>query len=396
MVKKLVYVGTHPNQTNGYSKVIYNHLKYLGENSKHKVICYGIQNQFNNKRELNFDNIKIYDAALNEKTNQYGFAYNEFQEFIELCTPDIILIFNDPVVSVNYLKQIEYYNCEKWCYLDLVYNNVNTQPIEYIYSQCQKVFHMNDFINSEYSNVKNRTLNHGIELPKTKLSKQEICNNLNIDIADIFILNLNRNTPRKRYDIFIEAIVLLFKQIEDKKVKVILGTNVSETFNLSQLFQIFANRHNLNVKWKDIFIVFDKPNTFDDQFIENIYQLCDIGTNCCDGEGWGLCNFEHMIFEKPQVLTDLPSFRTYCDENNSILIPPITSYFIDSTRDLIGGEGKLIKAQDFANGLAKYVYDEELRNKHGKLAKESVEKFTWDKPGKQLLDLIEQDFDTLD
>lgn len=42
-MKKLLYIGTSPFQTNGYSKVVYNHLIELSKIKDLYIVHYGIQ-----------------------------------------------------------------------------------------------------------------------------------------------------------------------------------------------------------------------------------------------------------------------------------------------------------------------------------------------------------------
>ena len=112
--------------------------------------------------------------------------------------------------------------------------------------------------------------------------------------------------------------------------------------------------------------------------------MCDIGVNTCDGEGWGLCNFEHMYFKKPQIVPDIPVFRSYCNPNNSTLIKINHTYFIDSSRDFIGGMGNAISPSDVAMAMLTYINDIEIYNTHSNNSHLSVSTFDWDTASNKL------------
>jgi hypothetical protein len=53
------------------------------------------------------------------------------------------------------------------------------------------------------------------------------------------------------------------------------------------------------------------PNTVGDDGINQIYNMCDIGINTSDGEGFGLCQLEHLYTGAPQIVTDVGSYRSF-------------------------------------------------------------------------------------
>jgi glycosyltransferase involved in cell wall biosynthesis len=81
----------------------------------------------------------------------------------------------------------------------------------------------------------------------------------------------------------------------------------------------------------------------------------------------------------PQIVPKILAHTEYCNEDNSILITPKMRYYIPQAYSTVMGEAQLVDPEDIAKAMEKYVFDEDLRKLHGKLAKEKVEMYTWDK-----------------
>jgi glycosyltransferase involved in cell wall biosynthesis len=73
------------------------------------------------------------------------------------------------------------------------------------------------------------------------------------------------------------------------------------------------------------------PNTLSDAQINEIYNLTDIGINTSDGEGFGLCQLEHLYTGAPQVVTDVGSYRSFLNDDVTLFVPSSgTQYFAGS------------------------------------------------------------------
>ena len=64
------------------------------------------------------------------------------------------------------------------------------------------------------------------------------------------------------------------------------------------------------------------PNTLTDDGINQIYNMCDIGINTSDGEGFGLCQLEHLYTGAPQVITDVGSYRSFLPSTVATFVRP--------------------------------------------------------------------------
>jgi hypothetical protein len=78
--------------------------------------------------------------------------------------------------------------------------------------------------------------------------------------------------------------------------------------------------------------------------------------NTCIGEGFGLCNVEHGILGKPQVVSKVASLADIFSEMTDTNITPRTSYHVSNTQDFHNGVAYVCDATDVALGLTK-VYE---------------------------------------
>jgi glycosyltransferase involved in cell wall biosynthesis len=392
---KVLFVGTHVNQQNGYSKVLYQLILHLSNNEFSDVnIClYGVQNRKETQIERKLpSNILVYDALLNEATPEDGFNFSMFATFVQINQPDIIFIYNDPFIVCSYLKCLENItvNSKICVYLDLVYPFIKPEYISTINKHTDHIFTFSEtwkqicIVEGITCNLS--VLDHGL----TKIDTSSI-DKLNVDLKNHFvILNLNRNQTRKRIDITVKAFCNLLKYYEnkDRPLKLILRS-LNGAFNIMDIFDRHMKILNCDKNIND-HVMFLNDNDcdygVDDTVIHQLYTISDIGINSAEGEGFGLCNFEHSSYGKPQIVPAIGSFIDLFDNNSAILINPYASYYIDTYRDSIGGQAFLMNDIDLTNAMIKYIEEPDTRSEHGAAARHTVssDKFNWSVIAKEL------------
>jgi glycosyltransferase involved in cell wall biosynthesis len=145
--------------------------------------------------------------------------------------------------------------------------------------------------------------------------------NINLPEDAIVLFNANRNSQLKRLDLTISGFVRLMAMRPNEKLYLIMVTNLlAQTGARLRSNRIFANElkeNNLNpVEYgsRILFIDSASQNIIPDDGINMLYNITDIGINTSDGEGYGLCQLEHMYTGSPQVVTDIGSYRSFLDE----------------------------------------------------------------------------------
>jgi glycosyltransferase involved in cell wall biosynthesis len=91
-----------------------------------------------------------------------------------------------------------------------------------------------------------------------------------------------------------------------------------------------------------------------DEGINQLYNAADIGINTSDGEGFGLCQLEHMLTGAPQVVMDIGSYRTFLDETTAVFVPPGDDVYFAGAMPL-GGWAPSFTADSVASAMGKAI-----------------------------------------
>ena len=106
---RVLLIGTHPSQTTGYSKVVYNIAKQMENHKDIHLTIFGIQKftDVNDHIRLNLpDNVNVWDVYTSDK-DDFGFGSNSLSQFVIINNPDIIMIYNDAEVIKKYIMNLE-------------------------------------------------------------------------------------------------------------------------------------------------------------------------------------------------------------------------------------------------------------------------------------------------
>jgi D-inositol-3-phosphate glycosyltransferase len=187
------------------------------------------------------------------------------------------------------------------------------------------------------------------------------------EFADSFIvLNANRNQPRKRIDIFLEAFKLFSDgKPENVKMHCHMGL-VDAGWPLSPL----AVRYGIDTR---LIVSNENPGvqTVSDKQLNIIYNATDLGVNTGIGEGWGLVNTEHAAVGVPQIVSDHSACHELFEDCGILVPAPIK--IVDPGLNITHYASK---AEDVAAAMEKVYTDKTL---YAELAKKGYDKFTSEK-----------------
>lgn len=406
--RKVVFCGTHPSQFNGYSKVLYEICNGLSKDFENELELYvfGFQNFHSNNskkdhiNERELPNVKeIYDAYANEEPKQKGFGEELITDYIKKINPDIVIIYNDLIVISSLLQRIskmdERDTFKVIPYIDLVYRNEKNDLIKFINANVDGVITFNSYW-TEQLKKQNFTkpitnIPHGFSsLNHYPIPKKVARLYYGIEEDTIVIVNLNRNQPRKRWDICLMAFIKFISKHLNQKIKLLIGTTMNGAWDLMDIIDTECRKNEITLE--DIrkhIIVIPNPQQLTDKEVNILYNIGDIGINTCDGEGFGLCNFEQAGVGIPQIISRVGGFKEIFHKSNSIFITPKWSYYVDKSRDVVGGEADICDIDDFVKGLEFYVFNEKTRETHGKKIREHITKtYKWSTINKSFFDLI--------
>ena len=136
--------------------------------------------------------------------------------------------------------------------------------------------------------------------------------------------------------------------------------------------------------------------SFKDEDINLFYNAADVGITTADGEGFGLCQFEHMGVGVPQVVPDIGGFKEFCNVSNSSLVKPSVRYYVPNGFSPVGGEAHACQPHDVCLAMEEYVMNSDKRTEHGKQARAKVLSYTWKNSCEILLKRLETALDDED
>jgi glycosyltransferase involved in cell wall biosynthesis len=390
---KVVLFGTHPHQYNGYSKVVYELTRRLGMFDDIKLYVYGFQRFVNipNHRGDIPASVEIYDAASKEDPKAQGFGFNDVRDYIKEVQPDIVIIYNDMMVLTTILNQLRLSKTEDKiefktiAYIDQVYLCQKKEFIKFVNENADYAMlftkYWEDTIIEQGITIPTGYLQHGFSKDMFFPIPKHIARayfNLNPD--DFILMNLNRNQPRKRWDTCLKAFAEIVSRYPKEPIKLLIGTSQKGAWDLIDIFERELKKRNVEIQDGLKHLIFiDRPQGIDDTGINVLYNCADIGINTCDGEGFGLCNFEQAALGIPQIVPNLGGFMDFFSTDRAELINPKIAFYIDSTRDAVAGEALMCDYNDFVEAIERYYFDKTLRETHGSACREYIIKnYSWD------------------
>lgn len=391
---RFLLVSTHTHQFTGYSKVSHGFIQELSKLPWLSVTHYGFQRQQQvppNYRPYPA-NVRVIDAASLERTEGgQGFGIAELPAVIKREQPDVVLIYNDMMIVSNFIKAIRDSGLPRtfklWVYCDQVYNCQLKQNIDVLNRDADRVFAFSPYwkkcLKEQGVTRPIDVLLHGYSdeqfypVPRDIVRKQ-----LNIPKDHFLFINLNRNNPRKRYDLLIMAFVELILKHQTRPIYLLCVADAGDRGGFP-LFEIFQRELKMRggdlTQFGDRLMVTNKNMCFRDEDINAFYNAADAGVTTAEGEGWGLCAFEQMGVGVPQVVPAIGGFKEFCTAENSVLVAPKYRYYQPLGHCVLGGEAEVVDPHDYCMGMEEYVLNSEKRKAHGAAARETVLSYTWER-----------------
>ena len=349
---RFVLVSTHVDQTTGYSKVSYNLLKQLSTLSpKVKTFHFGFQRHPGRTSFRKVpDGVVPYDAAANEDPKEEGFGFNKINEYMDMVNPDVVMIYNDPLIIMRFIEAMKHERGKSsyklWIYLDQVYEGIAQQLIDGIRAHADRMYCFSDLWKKKFleygpfSDV--RVLEHAVDptvfscMPSASVAT--VRTNLSVPSDGILFLNANRNSQRKRLDLTLGGFARLVARNPTKPYYLLVLTNASPQsgafYDVQRVFMEELTLQGLDIQShvrKLLLVDSSPPNLMTDEAINQVYNASDIGVNTSDGEGFGLCQLEHMYTGAPQLVTDVGTYSSFLNSNVAEFIPKQgRSYFAGS------------------------------------------------------------------
>jgi glycosyltransferase involved in cell wall biosynthesis len=402
---KFMLVSTHAQQYTGYSKVSYSILKQLEKKDWLSLIHFGFQKhpQVPPTYRPYPSSVDVIDAAALESPLQQGFGYQGINEVIRTKQPDVVMIYNDMSVVTRFLEEIRKTNVSRkfkiWVYCDQVYDCQMQGMIDILNRDADRVFAFTSYWKEQLKQQgvtrPLSILGHGFD-PKLffTVPKEMARKSLKLPEDAFVVMSLNRNQPRKRYDILITAFTELIVKYPTKPIVLLCICDKGEKGGW-WLFEIFVRelrKRGVPIEqFGNRLMISSQDMAFSDEDINILYNIADVGISTAEGEGWGLCTFEQMGVGIPQVVPDIGGYKEYCNKDNSIVVKPKYSYYLPSVYSPVGGEASVCDPHDICLAIETYVNDSEKCRAHGKKAKETVLSYSWESAVESLVKCLKRE-----
>lgn len=392
---KILFVASYPNQPIGYSKVANKISNFLAEKGA-EIHYLGFSNfpESTVKRYIH-PNIKFIDAIDEEKKlgNEELYGVNIIDREMRRIKPDILFIYNDIIVVCRLMNALLNYRAEfanqykTYVYIDLVYSYEKPIFIEHMNQNCDRIFVFSDYwkqnlIDMNVPAEKIDILYHGIDaLPA--IDKELARTTIGLNKNDFIVLNTNRNSYRKAWDITIAAfLIFLKKNSMNPQIKLYINCALQSTSGYDILSVIRTECVRLNIDYNLIIkmhILHPNKNggQLEDDELYNIYNACDVGINTCLGEGFGLCNVEHATLGAPQIVSKVGGLGDVFNQYGKCIAPAV-KLLASNLLDEHNGYLDVCRPEDFAEALDEYYKHPERRVTDGIAVKNYIlQKYNW-------------------
>jgi hypothetical protein len=383
---KFVLISTHVDQTTGYSKVVSNVLKQVATLAPAvKTYHFGFQRHPKHPSIRKVPTgVIAYDAAANEEPREDGFGINKIHEYLEMVNPDLVMIYNDPLIIHRFIEAMKYKKGESpyklWLYVDQVYHGIAPALMDSLNKNADRIYCFTNSWATAYASYgaspEISVIEHAVDptifhrIPEA--ARQAARARMNVGPDAIVMMNANRNSSRKRQDLSIMGFVELIKRHPSEPYYLLFVTSLNVQqgayYDLARIYQTELRRHGLSVdEFGRRMLIVDTGDSngraMTDDLINELYNACNLGINTSDGEGFGLCQIEHLYTGAPQIVTDVGSYRSFLDESVAEFIPPSGRVYMSGSMPL-GSWMPTFTAESVANAMEsaiKHLPERELK-----------------------------------
>lgn len=408
--RRFLLVSTHAQQTTGYSKVSHNLVQQLAKEARIELHHFGFQRFF----DIGIGyrpypaGVQVYDPVQREKEDssvpkEQGFGYSQLPEVVRRVQPHVVLIYNDAAVICSFLEKLAaaFPKPEDRCYkmviyFDQVYTMQRPDLLARIERNTDAYFAFTEYwrrcLQEQGLKKPVHILRHGFDAETYRpMDRLALRRKHNIAENVFLMVNVNRNTPRKRYDLLVIAFAELVARYPQKPIALLCVCDTGDQggFPIYEIYtrELIKRRVPVEQNLGKLLITKTALN-YTDETVNELYCMADCGVTAAEGEGFGLCQFEAMGCGVPQVVPDVGGFKDFCRPDNAVLVKPDRAYYIPYAYSSLGGIAEVVDPADLCLGMEEYLLDSELRDQHGKAARETVLKYRWEDEVKELIRVV--------
>ena len=322
---KLAFAATHFSLGTGYAKIGYELTQHLLNDFE--VLYLGFQKtNLNACEDREIDNrITDFDLASLAPNSPGNFGFSAIPKILEDEKPDYLMIYNDCSIITEIIKNNQDYKGKIIAYLDVVYEYQNEDMIKYIRDNVYKTYVFTEYFRTHLIDY------HGFQPDKIGviphgLNKINLYENprerFNMNKDDFIVLNINRNSYRKRLEVTIKSFCEFWIKTDfDNRVKLQLSChlNTPDGLDIIRFLKILAFEYKIEFeKLTSCINITSKPMSLPQDVIDNYYQVANVVTSSSLGEGFGMLAFEGAYYGKHIISTDLPAHKEFLFDYDNV------------------------------------------------------------------------------
>ena len=430
---RVAFAGTHPSQFNGYSRVTYELCSRLALDPETELFVFGFQSSSGGsagqaaQRRLP-PNVHVYDAAACEVPADRGFGIGQMAAYLKAVRPDVFVVYNDPIVvgkcasALFGLPEEDRRGVLFVPYLDQIYMHLKPAFVGMLNRYASAVVCFTPYWEQVYADQGGTSptahLRHGFDPARHFPVPRDLARAyFGMSPDDFVVLNLNRNQPRKRWDVCLKAWAEFVHRRRaasaeaeaeaeaaaeaeadgarpGRTPKLLIATSLNGAWNLMEIYNRELAKRGISPEdGRKHIVMLTAPQAMTDSQINILYSAADVGINTADGEGFGLCTFEHAGVGVPQVASRVGGITDFLDDGSAALCDEAYRYYVDESRDHVGGEAQLVDPYDVYNALELYYGDPETASQHGLAARSKIAAspdYSWDRLAERLSDILHE------
>lgn len=385
---KMLYVGDFPVPT-GFGIVSKNLINTFRKHYDMHII--GI-NYFGDYDPL-IEGLKVYPASAGGG-EIYGF--DKFLKVLIQIQPEVCFVLNDVWIAMDYSKRIEEYNkavpnnkTKFILYTPIDAENIKEDFIKNVsnfdYIVTYTLFGKEQLIKSGIEKEV-YVIPHGVDLNKfTRTDKKKVKSSMKIGPDSFVVLNVSRNQPRKRLDLFFYVFSEWVKRYNlPDNVKVYYhGALQDYGIDIIQWCEYLGIKDRLAISRPDL----TPDNGLTDEQMNMVYNSADVFFTTTAAEGWGLPVAEAMAVGVPCVLPKHSALAEWPEGNAEYVdcypFPSLTDRGLNTIHHVIDVDAAV-------EALHKLYVDAEYRKTLGDASYKHMQnkKFNWDSIAKQFMEII--------
>lgn len=303
-VQKMLYVGDFPVPT-GFGVVSKNLVSHFKKHYDMHIIGINYYGDY----DPEIEGLKVYPASAG---NGDVFGVDKFYQILQQIRPDVCFILNDVWIGMEYGAKIAEFKNDNpdsttkfVLYTPIDAENIKPMFIEGIGMYDNVVtyteFGKNQLVLGGYSKFHIDVVPHGVNTKVFKpLNKAEVRKAMNIGVDDYIVLNVSRNQPRKRLDLYFYIFSEWVKRYSlPKNVRVYYHGALRDVgIDIMQWCEYLGIQDRLVISSPEL--TANRGLTEDN--MNMVYNSADVFFTTTAAEGWGLPIAEAMATGVPAIL----------------------------------------------------------------------------------------------